>query len=440
MRFSRIPVWLSYSAIIHTEWGRQGETSLNVPTIFIDAAAGVWYHRGSGWASLGTEQEAYATDDVLAETLKTVGPDLLEISHRVHGLRELRFEETLSSRALQELLTRYGFSVESGLAGMDTSFIARRGHGESIVGFFAEYDALPEIGHACGHNIIAASSTGAGILLAKWLEAKKLDGEVWVVGSPGEEGGGGKIRLLDSGVLDSLSVAMMFHPSAEDEVAPQYLFREGIDVKFYGKEAHFAAAPEQGVNALSALLLWFHFIDALRYHLDPRTKVHGIITDGGASPSVVPAFASARMLVRAPDAALARTTLEKVIRGAESAAAGTGCQMEWERFVPPYEDVIHEPQLVSYIEKALAERGRTPIRDRPPLGSTDMGNVSHRIPSIHANIGIGLGLAPHTRSFEHAARSPEADRAVLDAAYALARAASLYLGAPTTQRGYGFDG
>lgn len=364
------------------------------------------------------------TDNILEDRLKTLAPTLLRLSHDIHGYHETRFDEHESSRALGSILEAHGFAVERGLADMPTSFIARRGHGEPVVGFFAEYDALPDIGHACGHNIIAAASVGAGILLADWLDAESRAGEVWVVGSPGEEGGGGKVKLLDAGVLSPLSLALMAHPAAFDEAAPEYLCREGIDVRFYGKEAHFAAAPEAGINALSAVLLWFHFIDALRNHLDPSSKVHGIITNGGTSPNVVPAFASARMLVRGPNRKVAQEVLEKVLRAAESAAAGTGCRMEWDRFVPFYEDVLQDEALSKGMHGAMAERGRDPIEGGPPLGSTDMGNVSHRVRSLHANIGIGAGLVPHTREFAEAAIGPAGDAAVLDAAYALARTAS----------------
>ncbi len=367
------------------------------------------------------------TENLLHDRLAALTPELLHLSHTIHAFHETRFEEVRSSRELARMLEAHGFGVERGLADMPTSFIARRGRGLPIVGFFAEYDALPDIGHACGHNIIAASSVGAGILLADWIEATQRSAEVWVVGSPGEEGGGGKVKLLDAGVLDPLSVALMAHPSAADEAAPAYLCREGIEVSFYGKEAHFAAAPEEGINALSAVLLWFHFIDALRSHLDPTSKVHGIITHGGTSPNVVPAFAAARMLVRGPDKAVTAAVLDKVVRAAESAAAGTGCRIAWERFVPLYENVAQDAALATFLERALKERGRHPIEGGPPLGSTDMGNVSHRVPSLHANIGIGAGLVPHTREFAAAAIGPKGDAAVGDAAYALARAASLYL-------------
>lgn len=363
----------------------------------------------------------------MSERLESLTPQLLELSHTVHGLHETRFEEERSSSELVRLLEAHGFRVDRGLADMPTGFIARRGQGEPVVGFFAEYDALPDIGHACGHNIIAAASVGAGILLADWLETDGRSASVWVVGSPGEEGGGGKVKLLEAGVLDPLSVALMAHPAAVDEAAPAYLCREGIDVRFYGKEAHFAAAPEEGVNALSAVLLWFHFIDALRNHLDPASKVHGIITHGGTSPNVVPAFAAARMLVRGPETAITQAVLDKVLRAAESAATGTGCRMEWERFVPFYENVAQDEGLASLMGRALQERGRTPVAGGPPLGSTDMGNVSQRVPSLHINIGIGKGLVPHTREFAAAAIGPDGDAAVVDAAYALARTASLYL-------------
>lgn len=360
-----------------------------------------------------------------------LSPLIREISRQVHQFREIRFEEHQSSHYLQKVLADQGFLVQSRVAGMDTAFIAKFGTGQPHIGLFAEFDALPEIGHACGHNLIAASSVGAAIVLARWLQTNPTEGQIWLVGSPGEEGGGGKIRLVEAGVLDSLTAGLMFHPAALDEVAPVYLFREGIDVQFYGRAAHFAGGPEHGINALDAMLSFFQFLAQLRGHIAPEQRVHGLITHGGSAPNVVPEFTSARILVRARDESEMKSLFQRVVKAAEAAALGTGCTTKWERFVPAYQDVRQNPALARLIAQALKERGRSPVVTEKSLGSTDMGNVSYRVPSIHANIGLGQGLVPHTREFEQAAVSPEADQAALDAAYALARTAIVLLQDPS---------
>lgn len=355
----------------------------------------------------------------LVEELK---PGLLDLSQAIHSLRELRFEEHQSSRLLIEWLQGHDFAVQHPVAEMETAFVARfeRGIGPTVA-FLAEYDALPELGHACGHNLIAAISAGAGGALARWMKEANMTGQVWVIGSPGEEGGGGKVHLLEANIFSTVDAALMFHPAALDEVAPRYLAREGIDVRFYGRAAHAAGGPEHGINALDATLLFFQFLNSLRQHLYVTDKVHGIITNGGTAPNIIPEFASARILVRSVDRERLNELFERVLKAAAAAADGTGCRFEWDRFVPTYWEVRHHPVLGEWLREAFADCGRQPVLDLHPHGSTDMGNVSHVVPSIHANIGIGAGLVGHTHAFREASCSDIAGPTIVDGATMLSQ-------------------
>lgn len=348
-------------------------------------------------------------------------PELLQLSRQIHSLQEERFQEFESSRLLVKWLEQEGFSVQNPAAGMDTAFIAKFSHGQGpVVAYVAEYDALPVLGHACGHNLIAAMSTGAGAAVSRWMKASETPGEVWVIGSPAEEGGGGKNRLLDAGVFAPVDATLMLHPAALDEIAPRYLSREGIDVRFYGRAAHAAGGPEHGINALDATILFFQFINALRQHLYGTDRVHGIITNGGVAPNIIPEFASARILVRSATRSRLEELLGRVLKSANAAAEGTGCRFEWERFVPTYWEVVQNPVLADLLGQAFTDCGRQPVEDPQPHGSTDMGNVSHHVPSIHANIGLGQGLVGHTHEFREASLRV-AGPTIADGATALAQ-------------------
>ncbi|PSR35787.1 MAG: amidohydrolase [Sulfobacillus thermosulfidooxidans] len=357
---------------------------------------------------------------------------LWTIAHTIHELHELRFAEVKSVAVLTQWLTEQGFSVERPVADMDTAFVAHRiigkcGNGHPAVAFVAEYDALPNMGHACGHNLIATMSVGGAVALATWLEDHEYSAHIQVIGSPGEEGGGGKIFLLEKGVFENVDLALMLHPAANDEVAPQYLAREGIDVEFFGVAAHAAAAPEQGINALDAVVAFYQLLHALRPRLRPTDRIHGIITHGGDSPNVIPEYTSARILVRSIDAERVHELLTWVEMAADSAAKGTGCQFRWSRFVPFYENVVHNSKLAGLAEHVFREFGRVPVTGTQSHGSTDMGNVSHLVPSLHANIGLGQGLVAHTHDFCTAADSVQARQTMIDGAGILATMGARYV-------------
>jgi amidohydrolase len=355
--------------------------------------------------------------------------DLWRIAGAIHSYREMKFQEYRSSAILADWLESHGFSVRRGEAGLDTAFVAERriGSGGSTVAFLAEYDALPEIGHACGHNLIATMSTGAGVALARWMEENHCSGRVMVVGSPGEEGGGGKIPLLESGVFKGVDIAMMLHPAALDEVNPHYLAREGLDFHFYGRAAHAASGPQFGINALDAVVTFYQLLNSLRPRLAAADRVHGIITHGGDAPNVIPEHTSARILVRSDTAERVSELLDLVVQAADAAARGVGCTFEWSRFVPMYKNVINDPQLVEYASKAFTAFGRSPVTSPQLHGSTDMGNVSYEVPALHANIGIGEGLVAHTREFCEVAGSSRGREAMEDGLGILAMIAASYV-------------
>lgn len=364
---------------------------------------------------------ALIQDEIKAQISK-FSDELWQIAHEIHSFRELKFEEYRSSKLLSEWLAQQGFVVDVGAAGLDTSFVARKVHGENgpTVAILAEYDALPEIGHACGHNLIATMAVGAGVALSEWLNQSCHAGQVMVVGSPGEEGGGGKIPLLEQGIFDTADIAIMLHPAARDEVNPKYLAREGLDFDFYGVPAHAASAPQRGVNALDAVVTFYQMINSLRQRLEPSDRVHGIITHGGDAPNVIPEHTTARILVRSEGADRVSDLLSWVVKAADASASGIGCTFKWKRFVPFYKNVKNNAGLVSLAEEAFSAFGREPTKVPQAHGSTDMGNISHKIPSLHANIGLGEGLVGHTHEFCAAADSVHGRRVMEDGAGILA--------------------
>lgn len=366
--------------------------------------------------------------DEIKQQIDVFSADLWHVAHTIHGLHETKFVEYESVRVLSEWLSHSGFSVTNGVAGLETAFVAQRhvGSGGPTVAMVAEYDALPEIGHACGHNLIATMSAGAGVALARWLEINNGAGSVMVIGSPGEEGGGGKIPLLDQGVFSEADIAIMLHPSALDETNPRYLAREGIDIDFFGVPAHAASAPQHGINALDAVVTFYQLINSLRQRLEPSDRIHGIITRGGDAPNVIPEHTTARFLVRSDETARVGQLMDWVLKAAESAATAIGCTYSWKRFVPIYMNVHNNPGLVSLADDAFRAVGRQPSLDPQPHGSTDMGNVSHAMPALHANIGLGPGLVGHTHEFCTAADSVQGRQVMDDGATILAMIGARY--------------
>ncbi|MER6714553.1 amidohydrolase [Streptomyces sp. NPDC000877] len=349
---------------------------------------------------------------------------LLHLSHSIHAEPETAYAEHRSAMKVATLLEREGFVVERGVAGLDTAITARYGSGDLVVGLCAEYDALPEIGHACGHNIIAAASVGAALALRDVADA--LDITVKVIGTPAEETGGGKITLLERGVFDEVAFAMLVHPAAEELCAPRTLAITDLRIAYAGRESHAALAPHLGVNAADALTLAQVAIGLARQHLEPHQMVHGIVTEAGTVPGVIPGYAEGLFYLRAGDfTSLGR--LEKRIRDCfRAGAVATGCTEKITEDSPPYADLVSDAWLADAYRAAVTTLGRTPLAAaeearRITPASTDFGNVSHVLPVIQPSIALDCGGAVnHQPEFAAACVGPSADAAVLDGALALA--------------------
>ncbi|HYW26049.1 MAG TPA: M20 family metallopeptidase [Terriglobales bacterium] len=345
---------------------------------------------------------------------------LTALSHRVHEANEIRFEERRSSELVASALAGAGFEVEHGVCGLETAFVATAGTGPLTIGICAEYDALPGIGHACGHNIIAAAAAGAGMALAH--VADELGVTVRVLGTPAEESGGGKILMLDRGAFDGVHAAMMVHPSPEERPHADCLAVAHFRVHYRGREAHASAYPERGVNAADALTVAQVAIGLLRQHFEPYDQVHGIVTKGGEAPNIVPAHTTARFYVRARDLQALERLRARVDRCFEAGALATGATVTQEEESPPYSEFTPDPEIGDLYRRNAEALGRT-FPDLPPRkgGSTDMANVSLRMPAIHPMIHIeAKGASNHQPEFTAACVTASADRAVRDGALAMA--------------------
>ena len=348
---------------------------------------------------------------------------LVDLSHRIHATPELAFEEEHASRWAAELLDAGGFRVEHGVHGLPTAFRARVGSGPLHVAICAEYDCLPDIGHACGHNIIAASAVGAGLALARIADDVGLT--VTVLGTPAEENGGGKILLLERGAFAGIHAAMMVHPAPFDGAEPAMIAFQQFDVHYHGKAAHASAFPEQGINAADALTVAQTAIGLLRQHIRPTDRIHGIVLRGGEAPNVVPAHTCARYVVRAKRIDELDAVRSKVMRCFEAGALATGSRLELANEQPAYAEVVHDREIAARYRRNAEALGRSfpdvgPMADRF-AASTDMGNVSLAIPSIHPAIGINsLPAVNHQPEFAAACATPAADQALIDGAVAMA--------------------
>ncbi|MDH3683717.1 MAG: M20 family metallopeptidase [Acidimicrobiia bacterium] len=363
---------------------------------------------------------ATAVKEAARREIEQTGEALIDLSHRIWDHPELAFEEEHASTACAELLDDAGFDVTPGVAGLPTAFVAEYGSGPLTVGICSELDALPEIGHACGHNMIAAAGVGAGLALAR--VADDLGLRVRVLGTPAEELGGGKIIMLENGAFDGLHLAMMVHPSPnESDVFPTLAISQ-CDFHFHGKTAHASVSPNVGINAADAITVAQVAIGLVRQHLEPGDQVHGIVTRGGEAANVVPAETTARYFVRAPDLeALAR--LEPRIRRCfEAGALATGATLDVEALGAPYSEYRHDAELADLYRENATELGRElGPRSTKGAGSTDMANVSLMMPTIHPMLGLDcLPAVNHQPEFAAFCNTPEADRVTLDGAVAMA--------------------
>ena len=381
--------------------------------------------------------------DTITETVAGARERLTGLSHRLHAHPEVAWAEERAAAWVAAELADAGFDVEANACGLPTAFIARAGTGPLHVGICAEYDALPALGHACGHNIIAAAAVGAGLALA--ATADDLGLTVTVFGTPAEEGGGGKVYMLERGAFSGVHAAMMVHPGPVDVAEARPFAVSHMLVRYRGRATHAAAYPEQGVNAADAFTIAQVAIGLLRQQLLPSTRVHGIITHGGDAPNAIPDRTEGRWYVRAETLRELAGLEPRVRRCFEAGALATGCELEIEAEAPPYAEFRNDPDLLP-LYRANAERlGRqfAPAEGTAPGGagagtagagdagdagagrmnraSTDMGNVSLVVPSIHPYIGIGsLPAVNHQKEFAAHCVTQAADRALVDGAIGLA--------------------
>ena len=334
-----------------------------------------------------------------------LGEQMLSLCRTIHENPELGFQEFEASRLLTGFLEEQGFQVTRGCGGLATAFRAERKgkEGGPVIGLLCEYDALPGVGHACGHNIIATSAVSAAAAIGAVIEA--YEGSIVVLGTPSEEGsGGGKQILWDAGVMKDVDCAMMFHPGPQTVVRDKTLAIQALRFTFHGQSAHAGAAQEQGRNALEAVIQTFNGINSLRGHLKKDVNIHGIITKGGMAPNIIPDLGEAEFGVRASTIQELETVVNRVCRCAEGAAEMTGCTVDITRLGIAYADLVPNETLLGLMEKNL-EALQIPIdvRQAPAaLASTDVGNLSHCIPAIQCMIGIGSPALPHTAAFAEA--------------------------------------
>ena len=364
--------------------------------------------------------------DAVVDLLDARRDDLVELSHAIHGDAELGFEEHTSSARVADVLDGAGFDVTHGTAGLDTAVVATAGSGDLEIGICAEYDALPGVGHACGHNVIAAAGVGAALALAEVADDVGLT--VRLLGTPAEEGGGGKVLMLDAGSFDGLHAAMMVHPAPFDLVETRTLAVTHVDVHYRGTSAHAAAFPELGRNAADALTVAQVGIGLLRQHVGPDARIHGIVTDGGDAPNVVPARTGGTWLVRHETLEELAQLYPRVRSCFEAGALATGTEVELTSTGPAYSEFESDADLAGLYKRHAEHLGR----DFPDLGalvdrmrgSTDMANVSLEMPTIHPMISIEAGGAVnHQPEFTAACITASADRAIRDGAAAMARTA-----------------
>jgi amidohydrolase len=367
------------------------------------------------------------------EVIDTNADALVSLSHRIHAHPELKWEEERSSEWTAAVLADHGLDVDAGICELPTAFSCRFGTGPLHVAICAEYDALPEIGHACGHNIIAAMAVGAGLALAPLVDDLGLT--VSVIGTPAEEGGGGKVFLLERGAFEGVHAAMMVHPAPIEDMTPRVSAVSHFEVRYTGRQSHAAAAPELGINAGDAFTVAQVAIGLLRQHLPTGDQVHGVVRHGGDVANIIPAHADGLWMARARTEGELVQLVPRVHRCFEAGALATGAALEIEPVAPDYTQMEHDPELVEVYRRNAHELGRPDPIDAAMTFSTDMGNISLAMPSIHPCIGIESdGAVNHQPEFAAACVNASADRAVLEGSLAMAWSAIEIATGPLRER------
>ena len=363
-------------------------------------------------------------EDKILEYIDKNSDKIISISHDIHEHPETGNKEFFAMELLTKTLEAEGFTVDTAVAGHPTSFIARKKSlkkGPSI-GFLAEYDALEGLGHACGHNIIAASSTYSAIAVSKILE--EIGGEILVLGTPAEEGGdngSAKASFVKHNLIDGIDACLMIHPGSKNEATGSLLANIPLDYEFFGKPAHAASCPEKGINALDSVILLFNGINALRQHVTDDVRIHGIITDGGTAPNIVPEYAKARFYIRADTIKKARIVADKIKSIAEGAALATGAKVK----ITPFQNEVDNQIICKAFDKLFVDTSKhiglnVNLDVKKGIGSSDVGNISQIVPTIQPTIKIGDNLLGHSKEFCEAAISKKGDEALILGAKALA--------------------
>lgn len=337
--------------------------------------------------------------------------EMTHVARAIYENPETGYREYKSSRILSDFLERNGFGVIRNIAGMETAFLATYSNGSAgpTIALLAEYDALPGIGHGCGHNLIGTATAGAAIGVSRVFSG--LKGKVVVMGCPAEEAGvddaGGKVRLIEHGYFKGVDAAMIFHPTPRTTVGGETTALVGLEFAFKGKAAHAAGNPWDGINALDGVLLTFNAINALRQHVRDDVRIHGIVTGGGDAPNIVPEYAAARFFIRSADREYLKEVILRVENCARGAALATGAELEIKRFNNFYDTMNSNSVLAGVIEKNLEEAGLKVEGRKKGKGSTDFGNVTWVVPACELAIRLGNGIIPHTHDFLNASGSDE---------------------------------
>jgi amidohydrolase len=358
--------------------------------------------------------------DSATEEIEARRQQLRDLSLKIHSSPELGFKEVKAAGWLSQYLEENGFNLERGVCELPTAFRGSYGKGKPAIAILAEYDALPKLGHACGHNLIAGCAVGAAVASKPAID--QCGGSVLVIGTPAEELYGGKIIMAERGAFDEVDIAMMVHPGGHDTATTQALACLGLEVEFFGKAAHASTRPETGINALEAMLLSFAAINSLRQHVKDKARIHGIITDGGDAANVVPAHSAGSFLVRAEDDAYLEELKEKVLNCFTGAATATGARLKYQWGKVLYAPLRNNLTLARLFKQNMRSLGRKmQLSGSSRVGSTDMGNVSQIVPSIHPTVAIAPAeVVAHSPDFAAAAASEAGIQGMVDAAKALA--------------------
>lgn len=388
-----------------------------------------------------SNSEASTLKDIACAHIDSVAADLVSVSHQIHAHPEQNHEEYFASELLVRTSNALGLRTDLRAFGCDTGFSGEIGTGPTVC-IMSEYDALPDIGHGCGHNVIAAAGLGAAIGLS--IVAAAAGGRVRYLGTPAEEGGGGKIIMAQNGALEGVDVAMMVHSADADLTTIDAIALQQLIVEYTGEEAHAAAAPSKGRNALDAAVLGYMAVAALRQHILPTERVHGIFTKAGEKPNIVPREASSQWYVRSDTIATLKELKPRVLAALESGAHACGCTSSHEWVGVPYADMVTNAPLAASYTMNAALLGRSVSDPRVSghrvVGSTDMGNISHLVPSIHPMIASAPhGSSIHTRSFAEHSVGSMADQAVIDGAKMMAMTAIDYWTSTERQRAVAQD-